>query len=566
MKWSVWIGMLAAGSSAVAQAPETPEVRGHESAPSFRIRVETNVVTVPVVVRDRNGRPVGNLEKQDFRIFDNGKPQEITGFTVETTASKATAAEAAAPPSGPASTTAPPVAATTPQRFVALFFDDFHMPIEDVARTRNAAWHYLSSPARPGDRIAIFTSSGKEQVDFTNDSGKLHDSLFRLAPHSRMTQLIKGCPEIEEYQAYLIDQQQDTSALDIATSEGYECHCKTEGNTSSDCRDAQLRLARFEAAQIWGLAEMQSQWALEAMQLVLRRLAAMPGQRSMVLVSPGFLTVTHHNQVDALVNWALQQNIVINAIDAAGLYTRISHSWLAGSRLDLDAKKTGIQNEKLKVARDVLAGLSAGTGGVYFQNSNDFNEGFREAAQAPDVYYVLSFSPQNVKLDGTIHPLKVVLDTHEKLRVEARRGYVAPMETQQEAARTETEIEKLVFSLDELHGLPVQVTAQVEASTLAVKIHVDISLLHFRKEADRNIDTLLFETALFDQDGKYVAGKQGSLDLRLKDASLPKFTQSGINAVTKFQVKPGTYRIRELVHDTESKELSAVNCNVPESR
>jgi hypothetical protein len=229
----------------------------------------------------------------------------------------------------------------------------------------------------------------------------------------------------------------------------------------------------------------------------------------------------------------------------------------------LDAKKTGIQNEKLKVARDVLAGLSAGTGGVYFQNSNDFNEGFREAAQAPDVYYVLSFSPQNVKLDGTIHPLKVVLDTHEKLRVEARRGYVAPMETQQEAARTETEVEKLVFSLEELHGLPVQVTAQLEASTLAVKIHVDISLLHFRKEADRNIDTLLFETAVFDQDGKYVAGKQGSLDLRLKDANLPKFTQSGINAVTKFQVKPGTYRIRELVHDTESKELSAVNCNVP---
>jgi hypothetical protein len=178
---------------------------------------------------------------------------------------------------------------------------------------------------------------------------------------------------------------------------------------------------------------------------------------------------------------------------------------------------------------------------------------------------VLSFSPQNVKLDGKFHPLKVVLDRREQLRVEARRGYVAPMETQQEAARTETEIEKLVFSLEELHGLPVQVTARAEASTLTVKIHVDISLLHFRKEADRNIDTLLFETALFDQDGKYVAGKQGSLDLRLKDASLPKFTQSGINAVMKFQIPPGGYRIRELVHDTESKELAAVNCNVPES-
>ena len=61
--------MLAAGSGAVAQAPETPEIRGHESAPSFRIRVETNVVTVPVVVRDRNGRPVGNLEKKDFAFL-----------------------------------------------------------------------------------------------------------------------------------------------------------------------------------------------------------------------------------------------------------------------------------------------------------------------------------------------------------------------------------------------------------------------------------------------------------------------------------------------------------------
>jgi len=141
---AVWIAMLAAG--ALAQAPEMPEVRGHESAPSFRIRVETNLVTVTVVVRDKDGRPVGDLERKDFRLFDSGTLQEITGFRVETAAPKPAAAEAPAPKPGE---TIGPVAPPTPERFVALFFDDFHMPIEDVTRTRNAAWNYLSTAIRP---------------------------------------------------------------------------------------------------------------------------------------------------------------------------------------------------------------------------------------------------------------------------------------------------------------------------------------------------------------------------------------------------------------------------------
>src|ERR1035438_1174216 len=269
---AVWIAMFAAGSGTVAQAPETPEVRGHESGPSFRIRVETNLVTVTVVVRDKDGRPVGNLEKKDFRLFDSGKLQEITGFRVETAAPKPAAAEAPASKSGETIT---PVARPTPERFFALFFDDFHMPIEDVTRTRSAAWHYLSTAVRPEDRVGIFTSSAKEQVDFTTDRDKLHDALFRLAPHSRTIPFMNRCPSIDAYQAYLIDQLQDPTALGIATAEGYECHCVGEGNPTPDCRGAQMQQARADAGQIWSLADSQSQWTLEAIQLVVRHLAAM---------------------------------------------------------------------------------------------------------------------------------------------------------------------------------------------------------------------------------------------------------------------------------------------------
>ena len=69
-------------------------------------------------------------------------------------------------------------------------------------------------------------------------------------------------------------------------------------------------------------------------------------------------------------------------------------------------------------------------------------------------------------------------------------------------------------------------------------------------------------TALFDNDGKYVAGKDGSLDLHLKDQTLEKLTQSGLNATTSFQMPPGAYRIREVLWDTESSGISALNCVV----
>jgi hypothetical protein len=240
---------------------------------------------------------------------------------------------------------------------------------------------------------------------------------------------------------------------------------------------------------------------------------------------------------------------------------------MISTRLDLESRQTLIENTGTVAAQDVLAGLSAATGGVFFHNSNDFNDGFRQAAAVPEVYYVLTFTPANIKLDGKFHALKVTLNNHERLTVQARRGYFASASGLAGQASSQDELEKVVFSQEEIHGLPAEATAQVEKvsdreSKLTVTIHVDVRLLQFRKEADRSVDKLIFHTTLFDRDGKYVTAKESSLDLHLKDATLEKFTQSGINAKTSFQVPPGTYRVREVVRDTESKGMSALNCIV----
>ena len=146
-------------------------------------------------------------------------------------------------------------------------------------------------------------------------------------------------------------------------------------------------------------------------------------------------------------------------------------------RGDLESRQTLIENTGTVASQDVMASLSAATGGVFFHNSNDFNDGFRQAAAVPEVYYVLTFSPADIKLDGKFHSLKVTLNTHQPFTIQARRGYFASASGLAGQASSLDELEKVVFSQEEIHGLPAEATAQVEKanggeSKLTVMIHV----------------------------------------------------------------------------------------------
>lgn len=569
-----------ASSRTSSQTSNTAEIQSHESIPPFRIRAERNLVTVRVVVRDAKGQAVGRLRKEDFRLFDEGKPQEITGFTVEPAQPATTAEARAAPTSGPGrAIEAQPPTATAPQRFVALYFDDFHMEGEGIGRTRNAAWQYVTTAVRPEDRLAILTATGRDTLDFTDDREKLHETLFHLAPRPHPS---TGCPEIDEYEAYLVDKMHAPDALGVLHADAIRCYCGfTDTNTyegpatvllpstgrgapPDPCPAEAMRMAEAQAADVWSHVELESLHSLQGMDIGVRRLAAMPGQRTLVLVSPGFLTLTQGDKIDAIINRALHEGVVISALDAAGLYARNPHAITNAGRPDLEAQKTILSNMGTVASEDVMANLSAGTGGVFFHDSNDFDDGFRQTAALPETYYVLSFSPTNFKPDGKFHLLKVTLNTHGLFTVESRRGYFA---SQTSLASSQTEVEKLVFSQEEVHGLPAEVTTQVEKldgqkSRLTVVIHVDLRSLQFHKESDRSVNTLIFDTAIFDSNGNYVALKEESLELRLKDATLEKLAQSGIYAKTNFDVAPATYRVREVVRDAESKGMSALSSNV----
>ncbi len=72
-----------------------------------------------------------------------------------------------------------------------------------------------------------------------------------------------------------------------------------------------------------------------------------------------------------------------------------------------------------------LTELAHGTGGTYVAAGNDFDWGFRKLA-TPESFYLLGFSPDGAKADGSYHELKVKLKDPRKLSVQSRGGYFAP--------------------------------------------------------------------------------------------------------------------------------------------
>jgi len=156
---------------------------GWPQDPTTTFKVNVKLVVVRVVVRDSQGRAVGNLQREDFQVFDKGKPQVISQFEQEQPGSSATKTVHKADDNSGASTgdaSARAVSATAmPERFVAYLFDDVHLEFGDLAHAREAAEHHFSA-LRPTDRAAIFTTSGQTILDFTDDRAKLHETLNRL--------------------------------------------------------------------------------------------------------------------------------------------------------------------------------------------------------------------------------------------------------------------------------------------------------------------------------------------------------------------------------------------------
>jgi VWFA-related protein len=538
------------------------EVSTQDTGTTFKVRV--NLVMVRVVVRDSKGNIVSNLNKEDFQLFDNRKPQTITTFSVETPASHVIKASETGSDAGLVADPAGNKVINIPQRFVAMVFDDVHLSTEDAVYVRTAATKFLGTTA-PTDRVGIFSTSGQFNQDFTDDRDLLNEKLLSIIPRPRATSggSFRDCPDIDYYQADLIENKSDTQALEVATEDAVQCAF----NGDERQRPAAQSMATSTAFQVVQAGDADADYAYRNLEALIRRLTGMPGQRVMVFVSPGFMQSSVFPGASDLVDRALRANVVVNTIDARGLYTPDLGGDIASPRRDtgITAGIKSMYRQSAQFAQaDVLAQLADGTGGTFFHNRNDIDRGMIEAGSAPAFTYVLGFSPQNMKYDGKYHTIKVSFSAKQKYALQARHGYFSPKTLPDPSESAKQEIQEAIFSQDEIRDLPMDLQTQffkkdAAEAKLAVLTHFDVKGIRFRKAEGRNLDNLTIATAIFDENGNFITGGEKLLTMKLLDSTYDRMSKSGFTVKSSFDVKPGTYLVRQVVRDAEGSQMAARN-------
>jgi VWFA-related protein len=422
-----------------AQQPKETSQQGGD----FKIAVSVNSVLVPVVVRDAHGRAVGDLTQQDFALFDQDKPKAISGFTVQKRGGgeiqTAKVGNGSAPVTPAPSITvlnAPPPA---PERFIAFLFDDLHFEPAELLRIKLVATKILGQTVGDADMAAVVTTSGTSS-GLTRDRAVLEGAVEKISPHALYHSDPRACPPIDVYQADLIVNHHNVQAMDAAKEAYTTCaHVGGEEHPMGGSQtgglavgeDMGARMVRSAASQILEVNDRDVAVTLSTVKEFVRRMGKLPGQqRTVILVSPGFLTVTQNatREKSELLDLAARENVTISALDARGLYTTNMDASQLGSSSARDlmtGESQQYHSETMNMSEDVMAELANGSGGTFFHNSNDLAGGFKSLAQAPEYVYLLEMSLDKVKADGAFHHLKVKVD-RDNVKVDSRRGYVAP--------------------------------------------------------------------------------------------------------------------------------------------
>ena len=556
-------GACAAWSQTAPPPPQTPaksaaEMATHDEPALFKARV--NLVMVPVVVRDRQGKAVGTLKQEDFQLFDKGKPQYIARFSMEKAAGRLNKASGAVPVPSPDKPSEEKPAVDLPDRFIAYLFDDVHMKFGDLVHARDAAGRHIDTALRTTDRAAIYTTSGQTIQDFTDDRTLLHEALAKLRMRPVTGQGLSNCPNMTYYMADLIVNKNDPTVLDAAARDVMSC----QSLDPSQYAQAQ-QIARQAAQQELNLGDHETRLAMGVIKELVRRMAAMPGQRSIILVSSGFVTLAEHSiEKTDIMDRAIRSSVLINSLDARGLYTDTPDITRQGTNYITEMVLHQMERETNRAQSDVMAELAAGTGATFFQNNNDLDAGFARLATAPEYYYLLAFSPQNLKMDGSFHALKVTLKAVKDVSVGARTGYYAPRHLENAIETAKREIEEALFSREEMSDIAVELHTQffksgADTARVSLVIKVDVKHLKFRKEADRNCNEITVVAGLFDRNGVYAAGNQKKIEMKLKDETVEKRLDGGLTIRSSIDVKPGTYSVRLVVRDVEGQLMSAQN-------
>ena len=341
--------------------------------PTPTLKINARTVLVDVVVTDKAGRAVPNLNKDDFQVYEDGKPQGVTFFEPNFAPGSAADAGVAASPLPPGTFTNVPAVVPTDSVNI-LLMDALNTAEGDQSYVHKEMVQYLTT-LPPQIRIAVFMLSEKLRIiqGFTQDPTVLQAAIKKLAANPNTSALLATIASDNANNAAT------NMILETAAANG---HGGVPDPTLSDMASA---LQQFQGQEAGFEDNQRLLMTLDALQQIARYLAGVPGRKNLIwfvgvfptclpaMVNEGALTnggCPYEEKFEKTIDMLADARVSIYPVDARGVTT---HTLYAAENPMLTGAPTNFQG--------VIQAQTASLNGDLTKNANNLN-GMKEVAEA----------------------------------------------------------------------------------------------------------------------------------------------------------------------------------------
>ena len=513
------------------QPPETPV-----------FKASVNLVVVTAFVRDKSGKPLENLKKEDFVVTENGKAQTVAVFEFQKLSNEdvETAPQRLLQRGEERTRTLEPQAETrtaTPaqtgsQRFrdhrlLVLFFDWSSLPDTDQIRAIEAAEKFVREQMTPSDLVAIktFGTKLKHELDFTNDRDLILSTIRKFIP----------------------GQASELAAL---------------GNTDTDTSEDAAFLADETEFNVFNTDRK-----LGAIEDISRSLQAIPEKKAVVYFASGVTKtgMDNESQLRATINAAIRANVSLYPIDVRGLIATPAAGNASARSPRGNAIYTGAgQTRNMRGQQDsqeTLYNLAADTGGKALLDENELTLGIRQAQKDIQSYYVLGYYSNDERRDGQFRKVEVKLAPAIQAKIEYRAGYFADKEFHAFSAyERERQLQDALTLGDPLTDLPLALEVnyfRLDKDRYFVPVAVKIPGSQVPVARKGAADTTRFDFIgeVRTEKGVIAANVRDEIKIQLRDENAGKLASKSLVYDTGFVLGHGNYNLKMLVRENTTGKM-----------
>jgi len=529
------------------------------------LSVKTNLVNIDVLVKDRKGNYVSDLKAEDFIVYENGLQQQLEFFDSPLGKDTRRREERSGIAGGAATT------ASQPKNFIAILLDGQTTDLPNLRRVREGTVKYINEQVGLEDTVAVFAISSSLRLlqPFTQDKSKLVSAVMGAYSASTSSKNFEARDLSQNIEKLREQSAASNTAITTAAA----------GSIAAQSMIASRVLQQFIRLRT-ALSVQQSRPILAALAAVCEGLRQIPGKKTLVLFSQGFVTPAVLDwQVQSTVDLANRANVAIYIIDSAGLReggTRsgslVPASPLAGVSAGIGQEQriqtTGgenvfdtVRHEGLNREHDILFRIAGDTGGEFIRGSNDITKELSRVDQQIRSRYTLAYRSTDQKFDGAFRKVKIELRNRQD-QVIARPGYYAiPLEDIVPLSPEEKKLASLIRNAEFSPDFPIFVEWSSFRSgedfyTAPLSFEVPSSALKFERKSDRQWMHLAVVGVVRDTKDRIISRVGGKFDVSLSPAQYDSIVNNNIFYRQDLELPTGSYKLELVVRDEISGKVA----------